>query len=80
MNNNNFATFWKRIMEIIISVPSTNIVFNRYCDINEQVDLSNAATIRMMNLKHYMAEATRTASILVVGEALVKQRTVVLAQ
>jgi len=56
-------------MEILILVPSTNIVFNQYCNINEQVDLSNAATIRRMNLKNYMTEATRTASILVVGEA-----------
>ena len=50
-------------------LPSTNIVFNQYRDNNDQVDLPNAATIRTMNLRCYMAEATETASILVVGEA-----------
>lgn len=67
--SSDFATFWHSLAGILKSAPSTNTVFNQYRDRNDQVDLSDASTIRMMNLHRYMAEATETASILVVGEA-----------
>lgn len=64
-----FATFWDSLAAILTTAPSTNIVFNQYRDRNDQVDLPDAATIRTGNLRRYLAEATETASILVVGEA-----------
>jgi len=69
MMSRDFTTFWHSLAEILTAVPSTNIVFNQYRDNNDQVDLPNAAIIRIVNLQRYLAEATETASILVVGEA-----------
>jgi hypothetical protein len=64
-----FLTFWQSIEASLMTMPSTNTVFNQYRDCNDQVDIPNAATIRTENLRRYMAEATETATILVVGEA-----------
>jgi hypothetical protein len=64
-----FASFWQQIEKIITSVPSTDTVFNQYRHCNAEVDLPNGASIRMANLRAYMAKATKTASMLVVGEA-----------
>ena len=67
--NRDFDTFWHSLETILTASPSTNTIFNQYRDRNDQVDLPDAATIRIENLRRYMAEATDTASILVVGEA-----------
>jgi len=64
-----FASFWQRLEAILTAEPSTNKIFNQYRDHNNQVDVPDAATIRTENLRRYVAEATETASILVVGEA-----------
>jgi len=68
-NNRDFETFWRSLEAILTAAPSTNTIFNQYRDRNDQVDVPDAATIRTENLRRYMAEATQTASILVVGEA-----------
>jgi len=64
-----FVKFWYSLAGILTVAPSTEVVFNQYRDCNDQVDLPDGATIRTMNLRRYMAEATENASILVVGEA-----------
>lgn len=64
-----FETFWRRLEAILTATPSTNTIFNQYRDRNDQVDVPDAPTIRTENLRRYMAEATETASILIVGEA-----------
>ena len=67
--NHDFDKFWHSLEGILAAVPSTDIVFNQYRDYDDQIDLPIAATIRMRNLQRYLAEATKTASILVVGES-----------
>lgn len=64
-----FMIFWRSLKAILTKAPSTNTVFNQYRDRNKDFDVPRAATIRIENLRRYMAEATKTASILVVGEA-----------
>jgi len=64
-----FESFWDSLKTILTATPSTDTVFNQYCDCNPQLDLPDAANLRMENLRRYMSEATETASILVVGEA-----------
>lgn len=64
-----FSTFWQNLEAILTAEPSTNTIFNQYRDHNDQIDVPDAATIRTENLRRYVAEATETASILVVGEA-----------
>jgi hypothetical protein len=64
-----FKAFWRSLQAILTAAPSTNMIFNQYRDHNDQVDVPHAATIRIENLRRYMAEAIDTASILVVGEA-----------
>ena len=64
-----FPTFWRELESILAAAPSTNTVFNQYRDCNDQVDVPEAASIRTENLRRYMAEATESASFLVVGEA-----------
>jgi hypothetical protein len=64
-----FNKFWQTLEMILTAEPSTNTIFNQYRDRNDQVDVSDAATIRTENLRRYVAEATESASILVVGEA-----------
>ena len=68
-NRRDFDTFWGCLEAILAAVPSTNTVFNQYRDHNDDVDLPCAASIRTENLRRYMAVATETASVLVVGEA-----------
>jgi len=69
LKSRDFQTFWHSLEAILTRVPSTKTVFNQYRDRNNQVDVPNAPSIRTENLRRYMAEATETASILVVGEA-----------
>jgi len=64
-----FAAFWVKLEAILTSLPSTATVFNQYRDSNDAVDLPEAAAIRTENLRRYMAEATESASFLVIGEA-----------
>jgi uracil-DNA glycosylase len=64
-----FATLWQNLEAILTAEPTTNTIFNQYRDSNDQVDVQDAAAIRTKNLRRYVAEATETASILVVGEA-----------
>lgn len=64
-----FAAFWLKLEAILTNLPSTATVFNQYRDRNDQVDVPEAAAIRTENLRTYMAEATESASFLVVGEA-----------
>jgi hypothetical protein len=64
-----FTTFWRGFEQCITSEPSSATVFNQYLDCNDKVDLPEAPSIRRANLKNYMENAMRTASVLVVGEA-----------
>ena len=64
-----FDTFWDSLEAILTATRSTDTVFNQYRDRKDEIDLPDAAAIRTENLRRYMAEATKTASILVVGEA-----------
>ncbi|HQO63487.1 MAG TPA: hypothetical protein PLN83_11275, partial [Syntrophorhabdus sp.] len=64
-----FKKLWSNLKTILLSTHSTDNVFNQYRDRNDAVDLSDAAAIRTENLHQYMAEATKTATILVIGEA-----------
>ena len=64
-----FAAFWSKLAAILTAAPSTKTIFNQYRDCNAQVDVPDASAIQIQNLRQYMAEATETASILLVGEA-----------
>lgn len=64
-----FGAFWGNLEVMLTESRSTSTVFNQYRDRNDQVDLPDAASIRVENLRLYMADATSTASILIVGEA-----------
>lgn len=69
MKGRDFAAFWRNLEAILTATKSTSTVFNQYRDRDDQVDLPDAASIRIQNLRLYMAEAIATASILIVGEA-----------
>ncbi len=64
-----FDSFWLDLSEILTMPPSTSTVFNQYRDRNDDVDVPDAPSVRIENFRRYMADATSTASILVVGEA-----------
>ena len=68
-NSAGFSSLWEELEPILTGVPSTPTVFNQYRDCNEQVDLQTAPSTRLQNLKKYMEQALKTASVLVVGEA-----------
>ena len=64
-----FVAFWPSLESLLTSVPSTGILFNQYRDCNPEVDIPNAAAVRMANLRNYLHQACSSASVLVVGEA-----------
>ena len=64
-----FTTFMQRLKDLLLSQPSSPSLFNQYRDCDPAVDLPDAAAIRMENLVSYLAEASRTAQVLIVGEA-----------
>lgn len=64
-----FDAFWSKLAAILTGIPSTKTIFNQYRDCNAQVDVPDAPAIRIQNLRQYMAEATESALILIVGEA-----------
>jgi len=68
-NTLTFADFWRNLESLLVDAPSTGITFNQYRDCNPEVDVPDAAAIRLANLRSYMEKACASASILVVGEA-----------
>jgi uracil-DNA glycosylase len=64
-----FAHMWRELESILVAPASTDLVFNQYRDSNPDYDLPDAAAIRTDNLRAYLEQATRTASVLMVGEA-----------
>jgi len=68
-NTLTFADFWRNLESLLVDAPSTGITFNQYRDCNPEVDVPDAAAIRLANLRSYMEKACDSASILIVGEA-----------
>lgn len=64
-----FQILWRQLETIITTVPSTPTVFNQYRNYNDEVDVSEGASIRTANLRSYLAKTIESASIFVVGEA-----------
>lgn len=66
---NEFSDLWGQLESILITTISTFKVFNQYRDHNNNFDLPNAPDIRRGNLRAYLEQASKNATILVVGEA-----------
>ena len=64
------SEIWGIVEDQLFPVPSTDVLFNQYRDIDSELDQPDAARIRRENLQRYLQSFTGMPSVLVVGEAV----------
>jgi len=60
---------WRLFQTSLLSIPSTDTLFNQYNDYDGKVDLKNAAKIRNENFRKYLNRFSKKPWVLMVGEA-----------